>query len=115
MVAKKNGQNITPSDFAADISHFWANTAWMRYPWPSVAGKSMMAVNNIDEERLTLDFNLHFNWEDAHHKFENLVIAELKQSKLTRNSPFYQLMKANHIRPYRLSKWAKSLRNSPSD
>lgn len=62
-------------------------------------------VNNIDEERLTLDFNLHFNWEDAHHKFENLVIAELKQSKLTRNSPFYQLMKANHIRPYRLSKY----------
>ncbi len=62
-------------------------------------------VNNIDEERLTLDFNLHFNWEDVHHKFENLVIAELKQSKLSRNSPFYQLMKTNHIRPYRLSKY----------
>ncbi|MBI4973432.1 hypothetical protein HZC27_02355 [Candidatus Roizmanbacteria bacterium] len=50
MVAKKNGQNITPSDFAADTSHFWANTAWMRYPWPSVAGKSMVSVGNIDEE-----------------------------------------------------------------
>jgi hypothetical protein len=62
-------------------------------------------VNNIDEERLTLDFNLDFNWEEAHHKFENLVIAELKQSKLSRNSPFYQLMKTNYIRPYRLSKY----------
>ena len=50
IVAKKNGQNITPSDFAADPSHFWANTAWMRYPWPSVAGKSMVSVGNIDEE-----------------------------------------------------------------
>lgn len=50
MVAKKNGQNITPSDFAAETSHFWANTAWMRYPWPSVAGKSMVSVGNIDEE-----------------------------------------------------------------
>ena len=62
-------------------------------------------VNNIDEERLTLDFNLDFNWDEAHHKFENLVIAELKQTKLTRNSPFYKLMKTNHIRPYRLSKY----------
>jgi hypothetical protein len=62
-------------------------------------------VNNVDEERLTLDFNLHFHWEETHHKFENLVIAELKQSKLTRNSPFYQLMKTNYIRPYRLSKY----------
>lgn len=62
-------------------------------------------VNNIDEERLTLDFNLHFHWEEKHHKFDNLVIAELKQTKLTRNSPFYQLMKKNFIRPYRLSKY----------
>lgn len=50
MVAKKNGQNITPSNFAADPSHFWANTAWMRYPWASVAGRSMVSVGNIDEE-----------------------------------------------------------------
>lgn len=62
-------------------------------------------VNNIDEERLTLDFNLQFYWEETHHKFENIVIAELKQRKLTRNSPFYQLMKTNYIRPYRLSKY----------
>ncbi len=62
-------------------------------------------VNNVDEERLTLDFNLHFHWHEEHHKFENLVIAELKQSKLSRNSPFYQLMKTNYIRPYRLSKY----------
>jgi len=50
MYAKKNGQNITPSDFASDPSHFWANTAWMNYPWPSVAGKTMVNINNIDEE-----------------------------------------------------------------
>lgn len=50
MVAKKNGQNITPSDFAADPSRFWANTAWMRYPWPGITGKSMVSVGNIDEE-----------------------------------------------------------------
>ncbi|MEK7079163.1 MAG: hypothetical protein AAB929_03765 [Patescibacteria group bacterium] len=50
MVAKKNGQNITPSDFAADPYNFWANTAWMKYPWASVAGKSMAPVGNIDEE-----------------------------------------------------------------
>lgn len=50
MVAKKNGQNITPSDFAADPYNFWANTAWMKYPWTSVAGKFMAPVGSIDEE-----------------------------------------------------------------
>ncbi|MCL4374690.1 hypothetical protein M1523_02410 [Patescibacteria group bacterium] len=50
MVAKKNGQNVTPLDIAADTSRFWANTAWMNYPWPGVAGKSMVQVNDIDSE-----------------------------------------------------------------
>jgi hypothetical protein len=62
-------------------------------------------VNNERKERLTLDFDLQFKWEDRHRSFDNLVIAELKQEVMNRNSPFYILMKANTIRPYRLSKY----------
>ncbi len=62
-------------------------------------------VNKHAEERLTLDFNLSFHWGEQHYEFDNLVIAELKQSTINRNSAFYELMKANRIRPYRLSKY----------
>jgi hypothetical protein len=56
-------------------------------------------------ERLTLDLNLTFKWENELHTFDNLIIAELKQEVMNRNSSFFQLMKKNGIRPYRLSKY----------
>ena len=62
-------------------------------------------VNKVEKERLTLDFNLSFYWEDDKYQFNNLVIAELKQSTVNRKSAFYELMKKNSIRPYRLSKY----------
>ncbi len=65
----------------------------------------MTLVNNERKERLTLDFDLKFKWEEEQKSFDNLIIAELKQEKFNRNSPFYSLMKANIIRPYRLSKY----------
>jgi VTC domain len=56
-------------------------------------------------ERLTLDFNLTFKWEEEKIQFNQLVIAELKQEEVDRNTPFYGLMKFFKIRPYRLSKY----------
>lgn len=56
-------------------------------------------------ERLTLDFNLTFKWEEEKIQFNQLVIAELKQEEVDRNAPFYALMKKFKIRPYRLSKY----------
>lgn len=62
-------------------------------------------VNNELKERATLDFGLNFKWDENNIHFDNLVIAELKQEKVNRNSPFFKLMKENKIRPYRLSKY----------
>lgn len=50
MFGKKNGQDISPSTIAADASRFWANTAWMDYPWPGVAGKSYRSLSTSDIE-----------------------------------------------------------------
>lgn len=50
MFAKKNGQDITPTDIALDTNRFWGYTAWMKLPWPEVAGKNMVNVTNIDDE-----------------------------------------------------------------
>ena len=62
-------------------------------------------VNIQFQERLTLDFNISFKWGANEQSFDNLIIAELKQDTLNRNSPFFKLMKQLQIRPYRLSKY----------
>lgn len=62
-------------------------------------------VSKSSKERLTLDFNIQFHMGEIKSDFDNLVIAELKQNNVDRNSPFYRLMKKEGIRPYRLSKY----------
>ncbi len=62
-------------------------------------------INKTLNERLTFDFNINFHHQYTERNFNNLMIAELKQEDLDRNSPFYVLMKKQQIRPYRLSKY----------
>lgn len=62
-------------------------------------------VNKTAAERLTLDFDLRFTLKEQNHSFDSLVIAELKQERIDRNSPFYTMMKSRQLRPYRLSKY----------
>jgi hypothetical protein len=62
-------------------------------------------VNNEMTERLTLDTSLVFRWENETKTYNDIVIAELKQEKVNRRSPFYSVMKNNQVRPYRLSKY----------
>ena len=65
----------------------------------------MTLVNKVENERLTLDFDITFKWKDHTQNFGNLIIAELKQESVNRNSAFFALMKKKCIRPYRLSKY----------
>lgn len=67
--------------------------------------KRITLVSRDKKERLTLDIDLKFSWEKENKVFDDIVIAELKQERLDRSSPFYQLMRKNGIRPYRLSKY----------
>lgn len=67
--------------------------------------KRITLVNKTENERLTLDFNLMFKDDKQEVNLNELVIAELKQPKLNRQSPFYLLMKTIKLRPYRLSKY----------
>ncbi|MFM7565487.1 MAG: polyphosphate polymerase domain-containing protein [Flavobacteriales bacterium] len=62
-------------------------------------------VNKHTNERLTLDFNLSFSKGSSIVALTSLVIAELKQERINRRSPFFEQMKENHLRPYRLSKY----------
>lgn len=67
-------------------------------------------VNKTIEERLTIDFDivnglLGSQLAKGKQTLAEIVIAELKQPKLDRTSPFYQLMKNRLIRPFRISKF----------
>lgn len=62
-------------------------------------------VNNKLKERLTLDLNLGFSWEEKDVNYNHLVIAELKQENVNRDSLFYALMKGKGILPNSISKY----------
>jgi hypothetical protein len=62
-------------------------------------------VNTAGKERLTLDLNLSFDWDGKFERFHHIVIAELKQENVNRDSDFYALMKQNNIRSNSMSKY----------
>ncbi len=64
---------------------------------------TLVAKNHV--ERLTFDINLEFSGNNKSATLNNLVIAELKQERLSRRSPFFQIVKRMMIRPYRISKY----------
>ncbi|MGL1958815.1 MAG: polyphosphate polymerase domain-containing protein [Colwellia sp.] len=64
-------------------------------------------ANEAQAERLTLDFGLWFQNRRGNNKIQlpGFFIAELKQAKKSKRSPFYQLMSANNIFPTSFSKY----------
>ena len=68
-------------------------------------------ANDAQHERLTLDLNVNFinqlnnsNFENS-YILSNFYIAELKQEKLNRQSPFYRLIREMAIRSKGFSKY----------
>jgi len=57
------------------------------------------------KERLTIDIELSFSWEDKRQEYHRLVILELKQKRFDRHGQFNQIMRSMGKRPYRLSKY----------
>lgn len=64
-------------------------------------------ANEENAERLTLDFDLWYQKDSQSDKLEldGFFIAELKQSKRCKRSPFYQLMSKHNIFPASFSKY----------
>lgn len=62
-------------------------------------------VSKKDTERLTIDLNLGFEYEDDKKSLDKVVIAEVKQEKMSRNSTFVRTVKSMGIRPTGMSKY----------
>ena len=96
------------STFSNDMNKFIADNSITKstlLPTLENSFHRITLVNKTRNERLTLDFDLKFTREYSSKEYKNLVIAELKQEKIDRLSPFFMVMKNRIIRPYRLSKY----------
>ena len=67
--------------------------------------KRITLVGKELNERLTLVIVLSFKKDEQSADLKYLAIAELKQAKVSRKSPFFKIMKERQIRPFRLSKY----------
>lgn len=103
IVTDQFNEVLPESDLAFVQNELQANKNLVPTMWNSF--QRITLVSKTENERLTLDFNILFEKDGVKKSFKQLVIAELKQEDLNRNSVFYQLMKGQRIRPYRLSKY----------
>ncbi len=65
-------------------------------------------VNKKRKERLTIDINLSFSNSNFSGNLKDIVIAEVKQEKMSRSSEFMKITKEMSILPIRLSKYCMS-------
>lgn len=74
-------------------------------------------ANEAAAERLTIDIDLCVSSDNGATSFqlEQYAIAELKQAKLNRFSPFYQLMRDNQLRPTGFSKYCMGMALTQGD
>lgn len=66
-------------------------------------------VNKQKTDRLTFDMNINYTSGSKKMELCDLVICELKQGKLNRNSLFYLKMREKMIRPFRISKYCMGI------
>lgn len=93
--------NATESDFIHDRAHLDLNLI------PQVQNNftRITLVEPNLPERITIDFDLSFQWNDRRVELPNLVIVEVKQENHNRRSPFVAALKKYHIREESISKY----------
>ena len=75
----------------------------------------MTFVHKQKKERLTIDINLTFSCGQQEGNFKQIVIAEVKQERMSRSSDFMRIAKEMSILPIRLSKYCMSTLELNSD
>ena len=65
-------------------------------------------VHKEQKERLTIDIDLTYNNTDKKGDLKQIVIAEVKQERMSRSSDFMRIAKELHILPIRISKYCMS-------
>jgi hypothetical protein len=66
-------------------------------------------VHRSRNERLTIDHDLRFSRVDGERSLEGICVAELKEARADRSSPFAHLMRQLGVRPAGMSKYCIGL------
>ena len=101
------GLNTLAAEF---IEKETALKAELLKPSVQIGYNRITLVNKNYPERITIDVNLSISKDSVTRSFGNLVIAEVKQDKLT-NSTFTELMKAARIKEGAMSKYCIGVSN----
>jgi hypothetical protein len=78
------------------------------YPKQWINFSRLTFVHKTQKERLTMDINLTFENEKKNGDLNQIVIAEVKQERMSRSSDFMRIAKELHILPIRISKYCMS-------
>jgi hypothetical protein len=92
--------------FLEEHSPFGANELrpciWNRY-------LRITLVHREHPERVTLDFDLSFEWQGRSASLPGIVVAEVKMERAARHSEFVRLMRQNRVRDTGFSKFCVGL------
>ena len=78
------------------------------YPKQWINFSRFTFVHKTQKERLTMDINLTFENKKKTGDLKQIVIAEVKQERMSRSSDFMRIAKELHILPIRISKYCIS-------
>lgn len=67
--------------------------------------KRLTLVHKVAKERLTMDIDFQFKDMKKNGTIEGMVIAEVKQERMSRSSDFMRIIKEHGVRPFRISKY----------
>lgn len=117
-----NKNRIRIDDFETSLSHnskeFIKKTVANDFDLsPSIWNKfnRVTLVNRSEKERVTIDLNLRFTINESEKYFKNLVVIEVKQEGLNRQSPIFKALKKNHLTPISISKYCIGMISLYSD
>jgi len=101
-VQKFSGSDIE-NNFISDYSPYNFHNLELK---TSNSFNRITLAHKYNHERITIDNDIKFcSSDNKQMSLNDLCIIEIKQKRFDLNSEFMQLLKANHIRPKRLSKY----------
>ena len=127
-IKQKNGKGETNKsrieipDFETDLSEnsidFITNTTFKEYNLtPSLWNKfnRITLVNIKEKERVTIDMNLSYKNKETEKSYNDIVVIEVKQERVNRNSKIVKTLKSLKEHPYSISKYCIGMISLYSD
>lgn len=99
--------NVSEQKFTADFVTDSVGIDFKNMVVTQHSGYNRIALANEESaERLTIDFNLWYSKDGEQRiRLTNTCIAELKQAKITKNSPFFSVSEVSKLMPTSFSKY----------